>query len=231
MIYVIVAALVLAAMTAMWLLRLFVAADPAKLAKGLRHLLLAFGIATSGTAVIFGLIGERVPVALAGIAGLGATWLLATRWSRREQRAAKSALPVATDYLDLRSEPWTGTISGRVRRGRFQGRALADLSRPELLILWRECRAADAPGARLLETYLDRLSPGWRQENETGGTAVAATMSRAEAYAVLGLEPGASDSDIEQASGRLMRKIDPRRGGSTYLAEQIDQARKLLLGR
>jgi hypothetical protein len=230
MIYLVVAALVLVAVTALWLLRLFIEADPAKLAQGLRQFFLVLGIAISGSALIFGLISERVPVVLAGVGGLCATWFFA-RWWRRGRRAAKPAPSLATDYLDLRADQWTGTLSGLVRRGRFQGRALADLSRPELLILWRECRAADERGAQLLETYLDRLAPGWRQEDaETGGTAIATTMTRTEAYAVLGLEPGASDGDIEQAYRRLLRKIDPRRGGSIYLADQINQARKLLLG-
>jgi hypothetical protein len=229
MIYLVVAVLVLLAVTVLWLLRLFIEADPAKLAQGLRQFLLALSVAISGSVLIFGLISERVPVVLAGVAGLGATWLLAR--SRRGRRAAKPPLSLTTDYLDLRSDRWTGTVSGLVRRGRFQGRVLADLSGPELLELWQECRAADEQGASLLETYLDRLVPGWRREQaETRGTAVDTTMSRTEAYAVLGLEPGASDSDIEQASRRLMRKIDPRHGGSSYLADQINQARKLLLG-
>jgi DnaJ-domain-containing protein 1 len=232
MIYVLAAMLVLVAVTALWLLRQFVEADPAKLARGLRQFLLALGLLISGTTVIIGLISERVLVVLAGVGALGAMWLGASRWSRRARQAAKAASAVATDYLDLRSDQWTGTMSGAVRRGRFQGRALADLSRPELLILWQECRNADERGARLLESYLDHLAPGWRQESgEEGGAAVAATMTRADAYAVLGLEPGASDSDIEEAYRRLMRKLDPRHGGSTYLAGQINQARKLLLRR
>jgi hypothetical protein len=190
------------------------------------------GFSISGAAVIFGLMSERVPVVLAGVSGLVAMWLGAARWRRRARQAAKTASSAATDYLDLRSDQWTGTISGLVRRGRFQGRTLADLSRPELLMLWRECCVADEPGARLLETYLDHRAPGWRQESaEEGGTAVAAAMTRADAYAVLGLEPGASDGDIEEACRRLLRKLHPRHGGSTYLADQINQARKLLLGR
>jgi hypothetical protein len=230
MIYLVVAVLVLLAVTALWLLRLFIEADPAKLAQGLRQFLLALSVAISGGVLIFGLISERVPVVLAGVAGLGATWFLVYQ-SRRGRRAAKPAVSLATDYLDLRADRWTGTMSGLVRRGRFQGRTLADLSGPELLILWQECRAADERGASLLETYLDRLVPGWRREQaEARGTAIASTMSRSEAYAILGLEPGASDGDIEQAFRRLMRKIDPRHGGSSYLADQINQARKLLLG-
>jgi DnaJ domain len=232
MIYVIVATLVLVAVVALWLLRRFVEADPAKLARGLRQFLLALGFSIAAAAVIMGLMSERVPVVLAGVGGLGAMWLVAARWSRRVRQATKAASSIVTDYIDLRSDQWTGTVTGQVRRGRFQGRALADLSRPELLTLWRECRTTDEPGARLLETYLDRLAPGWRQESaEEGGTAVATAMTRADAYAVLGLEPGASDSDIEEAHRRLMRKLHPRQGGSSYLADQINQARKLLLGR
>src|SRR5690348_2341999 len=70
MIYLVVAALVLLTVTVLWLLRLFVEADPGKLAQGLRQFFLALGIAISGGALAFGLISERVPVALAGVAGL-----------------------------------------------------------------------------------------------------------------------------------------------------------------
>ncbi len=40
----------------------------------------------------------------------------------------------------------------------------------DLLALLRECRAEDEEGARLLEAYLDRLHPDWR-EAMAGGRA------------------------------------------------------------
>ena len=54
-------------------------------------------------------------------------------------------------------------------------------------------------------------------------------MSRQEAYEVLGLRPGASDSDIREAHIRLMRGAHPDAGGSDWLASRVNQARDILL--
>jgi hypothetical protein len=68
--------------------------------------------------------------------------------------------------------------------------------------------------------------------NNAGGRArpSSSAMSREDAYAVLGLAPGASDTAIREAHRRLMAKVHPDRGGSDFLAAQINQARDLLLG-
>jgi DnaJ family protein C protein 19 len=56
-------------------------------------------------------------------------------------------------------------------------------------------------------------------------------MSRAEAYAVLGLRPGASEAEICAAHKRLMRAVHPDGGGSDWVAARVNQARDVLLGR
>jgi curved DNA-binding protein CbpA len=54
-------------------------------------------------------------------------------------------------------------------------------------------------------------------------------MSRAEALHVLGLEEGASKEDIRSAHRRLMLQIHPDKGGTSYLAAKINEAKDVLL--
>ena len=91
-----------------------------------------------------------------------------------------------------------------------------------------------------MEAYLDWRLPGWRsqgdaQKEKAGprgrGRAGSSRMSADEAYAVLGIEQNASEEDIRQAHRRLMMKMHPDQGGSTYLAARINEAKEVLLGR
>lgn len=56
-------------------------------------------------------------------------------------------------------------------------------------------------------------------------------MSREEAFKVLGLHPDADETAIKAAHRRLMRNLHPDTGGSDYLAQQINRARDVLLGK
>jgi DnaJ-domain-containing protein 1 len=125
-------------------------------------------------------------------------------------------------------------------RGRFAGMRLDELGAADLLALLRECRAEDEEGARLLEAYLDRIHPEWREElagERAGGGGSGAgarstsggDMSVEEAYAILGLSAGADAEAIKEAHRRLMVKLHPDHGGSDYLATKINRARDVLL--
>jgi DnaJ-domain-containing protein 1 len=136
----------------------------------------------------------------------------------------------------------TGRMEGTILRGRFAGMRLAELGQADLLALLRECRAEDEEGARLLEAYLDRVHPEWRDElagERAGGGGSGAgarstsggDMSVEEAYAILGLSAGADADAIKEAHRRLMVKLHPDHGGSDYLATKINRARDVLLHR
>ncbi len=136
---------------------------------------------------------------------------------------------IETPWLAMTLDHGSGDLAGTVRQGRFQGRRLADLAQQDLMALAAEL-AGDGQSAALLESYLDRVHPAWRQAS-AGPAAPAATgqMTPDEARAVLGVGPQATADEIREAHRRLLKKMHPDVGGSDYLAAKINQAKDLLL--
>lgn len=56
-----------------------------------------------------------------------------------------------------------------------------------------------------------------------------APMTRDEALQILGLDSSANQEDVQREYRRLMKKLHPDLGGSSYLAAKINQARDALL--
>jgi hypothetical protein len=157
------------------------------------------------------------------------------------QGAVGQRSTVGTHFLRMWLDQDTGEMGGEVLAGAFAGRDLAGLAAAELLSFYRECQA-DPDSAALLAAYLDRrLGPEWRSgvgaEPGPGPGASAGGEARRgreaftceEAYAILGLAPGAPREEIEAAHRRLIQRLHPDRGGSNYLATQINRARDHLL--
>jgi DnaJ-class molecular chaperone len=86
-----------------------------------------------------------------------------------------------------------------------------------------------------MEAYLDWRFPDWRPKAEGASQAGGSggfskgRMSVEEARAVLEVGPNATQGDIRQAHRRLMMKLHPDQGGSTYLAARINEAKDVLL--
>lgn len=128
----------------------------------------------------------------------------------------------------------TGDMDGVVLTGQREGERLSSLEPSALLQLLSQT-GQDGESAALLEAYLDRRIPGWRddaQPDSDSGHARSASsgpMTKEEAYQILGLSPGASTNEVRQAHRRLMKRIHPDSGGSTFLASKINEAKDILL--
>jgi hypothetical protein len=213
--------------------RFIVNTDAAQLGRQLGWI--ATGVGVTGVAALLVVLvaSDRFAPAIAIAGGLVPVVLRArARWRRRFGTATGSGggrSEVTTTMLRMRLDHETGAMTGQVLRGSFAGRQLEDLDQDELISLWRECVVDDEQGAKLLETYLDRLRPEWRQAAGRGA-APSEAMTREQAYAILDLAPGADAAQIKEAHHRLMMKLHPDHGGSTFLAAQINRAKDILLG-
>jgi len=138
--------------------------------------------------------------------------------------------------LDMHLDHDTGEMDGRILAGRHQGKRLSELKLGELLQVGEDFRS-DAESSRLLESYLDRAHAGWRDDVHADEAArqsaapAAGGMDAKEAYQILGLEAGASETEVRNAHRRLMKQVHPDRGGSAALAAKINEAKHRILGK
>ena len=215
---------------------LFVNADPARLARFANGAGIVLAVAGGAGAVGLGTAGDaarRSPPACCRCCGGCA------------RRSAACAVPppataptVETPFIRMSLDHDTGSMAGTVLQGRFAGMRLDELGRADLLALLRECRTADEEGARLVEAYLDRTDPDWRDDlhGEQAGRAPPAArrrpMSRSRRpMRSSGCQPGADAEAIKAAHHRLMKQLHPDHGGTDYFAAKINRARDVLLHR
>lgn len=75
-------------------------------------------------------------------------------------------------------------------------------------------------------------SGGARSGSDGGASSQSqGRMDRAEALAMLGLDEGASADQVREAYKNLMAKLHPDKGGTNRLAQLLNEARDLLLGK
>ena len=221
------------------LLQMFRAANPAVLARGIR---IGGGIVSLAVAAFIGIRGElavAIPLGIFGAGLLGWSPLGASRFGNigamfgsGAARSAGQTSTVRSQFLDMTLDHDSGGLSGRVVAGPNAGHSLDEFELPQLAAMMT---GFDAESVALLESYLDRRFPAWRQNAQgnaaggQGGAAAAGKMTQEEAYQILGLQPGAGRDEIGRAHRNLMKKLHPDQGGSTYLAARVNEAKDILL--
>jgi hypothetical protein len=220
------------------LLQMFRAANPVVLARGIK---IAGGVVALAVAAFTGLRGElavAIPLGIFGAGLLGWSPFGTSGFSSiggifgGGQRSSGQASRVRSPFLDMSLDHDSGALSGRIVDGPNAGHSLDEFDLPQLVAMMP---GFDAESVALLESYLDRRFPAWRQNaqgNGTGGQSRATAtgkMTDEEAYQILGLQPGAGRDDISRAHRALMKKLHPDQGGSTYLAARVNEAKDTLL--
>ena len=220
------------------LLQMFRAANPAVLARAIK---IVGGVVALAVAAWTGLRGElavAIPLGIFGAGMLGWSPFGTQGFSSLGgifgggQRSSGQSSRVRSQFLDMSLDHDSGELSGTILAGEHAGRLLGEFDLAGLLAM---APAFDAESVALLESYLDRRFPAWRehaQGNGAGGQRRAppsGKMTAEEAYQILGLQAGASRDDIGRAHRALMKKLHPDQGGSTYLAARVNVAKDTLL--
>ena len=165
---------------------------------------------------------------------VGVSWWRRSRSTRPIDSAEGQKSTVRSANLEMELDLDTGEMDGTILTGRWKDARLSSLSGEEVLSLYSDFRA-DTDSISLLESFLDRYYPDWRDQadSDTSGNQNDRSgfdhMTRLEAYQVLGLEPNASQEEIHQAWRRLIKGVHPDSGGSAFLAAKINAAKDILL--
>ncbi len=214
-------------------LHAFARANTVVLARRTRYGLGGLALAGAGVFMFRGALHLALGLGMLGF------WLLSAHGMRTfgdgdtADGADGRASTVRTDHLEMRLDHASGAMRGRVLKGFFKGRSLESLKPVELAHLWQDCRFVDPQSAQLVEAYLDRIHPTWREDMARAEADAPkgsdGRMTHEEALEILGLKPGATAEEIRRAHRELMLKMHPDRGGSTYLAAKINEAKDVAL--
>jgi hypothetical protein len=221
------------------LLQMFRAANPVVLARAIK---IGGGVVALAGAAFTGIKGElavAIPLGIFGAGLLGWSPFGASGFSNfggmfgsRTKRSPGQASQVRSQFLDMTLDHDSGGLTGRIVAGPDAGHSLDEYDLSQLAAM---ITGFDAESVSLLESYLDRRFPAWRQDAQGDAAmgqrrpAAGGKMTNEEAYQILGLQPGAGSDEIGRAHRALMKKLHPDQGGSTYLAARVNEAKDTLL--
>lgn len=158
--------------------------------------------------------------------------MLKSRTSFGASRPPGQTSTIRTEFLSMELDHDTGNMDGMVLKGNYSGHKLSTLSQSDLIVILGEC-SHDSDSSQVLQAYLDRNHPAWRDQSvgsgNVGHNGDESIMTRTLALEILGLPETAGKSEIVKAHRHLMQKMHPDRGGSDYLAKKINTAKDYLL--
>jgi hypothetical protein len=221
------------------LLQMFRAANPIVLARAIK---IGGGVVALAVAAFIGVKGELAVALPLGIFGAGLLgWSpfgasgfrsIGGLFGSSTKRSPGQASRVRSQFLDMTLDHDSGSLTGQIMAGPNAGHSLDEFDLPQLTAM---VSGFDAESVSLLESYLDRRFPAWRQDAQGDSAArqsrpaASGKMTNEEAYQILGLKPGAGRDEIGRAHRALMKKLHPDQGGSTYLAARVNEAKDTLL--
>lgn len=212
---------------------------------------IALAIVATGRWALLWTVGIAVLPWLLRLSTLLSRFKAVSGFGRNSGGGANPASEIETALILVWLDHSSGQMDGRVRTGAFEGKRLSDLTLPELLSLRAEAQVEDRRTVPILETFLDRTFPTWRDEasdeetpkDATDGhashekqdraraTAKKQIKTRGEALRILGLTDPVDDDAIRDAHRRLMKQAHPDVGGSDAEAALLNQAKAFLLGK
>jgi len=145
-----------------------------------------------------------MPFLAFGILLAGLLFLLLNWWAKAEVKSAKRGLFGAVIGVAL--------VLGIILFGRA---GPISAFAPVVFVAWRMFNAA-----RISAKRDGRMGTGQRRSG---------SMTRKEALEIFGLGEGATQDDIKTAFKRLMAQCHPDKGGSNWMAAQLNEAKRILV--
>ena len=134
-----------------------------------------------------------------------------------------------TSELEMHLDHESGNIEGHVLVGDYANKSIDALDDTEIADLYHSLKEPESK--RLLEAYIARHRPnlGSQTHSEEEQSTTDSGMSIQRAADILGVSTSATKKEVKQAHRRLIQHLHPDQGGSSYLAAEINEARKVLL--
>src|ERR1700730_17101607 len=222
------------------LLQMFRAANHVVLARAIK---IGGGVVALAVAAFTGIKGELAVAIPLGIFGAGLLgWspfgisgfgnIGGGVWGSNAQRSPGQTSRVRSQFLDMILDHDSGELSGQIVAGPYAGRSLGEFDLAQLTAM---ISSFDTESVSLLESYLDRRFPAWRENAQghaaggQGRSAASGKMTNEEAYQILGLQPRAGRDELGRAHRALMKKLHPDQGGWTYLAARVNEDKDSLV--